>query len=225
MIPIDYELVCCCICIDDLIFFINIDIKESRCCNHSWGSCRLIAGKHVFGVCNVNWFRYIVIYDYRHELRPALNCTIFIEFVEFVISGIKRRPLCQRHSIEISCNLSVCFRWHWDPAFNVRVCQRHSIEICCNLSVCFRWHWDPAFNVRVLFPVMNNARTILHFTSTHAILGHVAFIWKLWIMNINCGITHWSDVNFISGNGLVLLGNKPLPEPMLPQIYIAVWRH
>ena len=24
---------------------------------------------------------------------------------------------------------------------------------------------------------------------------------------------------------LVLSGNKPLPEPMLTQIYVAIWRH
>ena len=37
---------------------------------------------------------------------------------------------------------------------------------------------------------------------------------------------HLSDqVNIDSGNGLVLSGNKPLPEPMLTQIYDAKWRH
>ena len=28
-----------------------------------------------------------------------------------------------------------------------------------------------------------------------------------------------------SGNGLVPSGNKPLPEPMLTQIYVAIWCH
>ena len=28
-----------------------------------------------------------------------------------------------------------------------------------------------------------------------------------------------------SGNGLVPLGNKPLPEPMLIQINVTKWRH
>ena len=32
-------------------------------------------------------------------------------------------------------------------------------------------------------------------------------------------------VNIDSGNGLVPSGNKPLPEPMLTQIYVAKWRH
>ena len=32
-------------------------------------------------------------------------------------------------------------------------------------------------------------------------------------------------VNIGSGNGLVPSGNKPLPEPMLTQIYVAKWRH
>ena len=32
-------------------------------------------------------------------------------------------------------------------------------------------------------------------------------------------------VNIGSGKGLVLSGSKPLPETMLTQIYIAIWRH
>ena len=30
--------------------------------------------------------------------------------------------------------------------------------------------------------------------------------------------------NIGSGNGLVSSGNKPIPEPMVIQIYVAVWR-
>ena len=33
------------------------------------------------------------------------------------------------------------------------------------------------------------------------------------------------QVNIGSGNGLVPSGNKPLPEPMLTQISVAIWRH
>ena len=32
-------------------------------------------------------------------------------------------------------------------------------------------------------------------------------------------------VNIGSGNGLVSSGNRPLPEPMLTQSYVAIWRH
>ena len=32
-------------------------------------------------------------------------------------------------------------------------------------------------------------------------------------------------VNIGSGNGLVPSGNKPLPEPILTQIFVAIWRH
>ena len=32
-------------------------------------------------------------------------------------------------------------------------------------------------------------------------------------------------VNIDSGNGLVLSGNKPLPEPVLTQIYVIMCRH
>ena len=36
--------------------------------------------------------------------------------------------------------------------------------------------------------------------------------------------SYWWQVNIGSGNGLVPSGNKPLPEPMLTQIYVAIWR-
>ena len=36
---------------------------------------------------------------------------------------------------------------------------------------------------------------------------------------------HWWSVNIGSGNSLVSSGNKPLPEPMLPHISVAIWRH
>ena len=36
---------------------------------------------------------------------------------------------------------------------------------------------------------------------------------------------HWWLVNIGSGNGLVPSGNKPLPEPKLTHIYVAIWHH
>ena len=35
----------------------------------------------------------------------------------------------------------------------------------------------------------------------------------------------WWQVNIDSGNGLVPSGNKPLPDPMLTQIYVTIWCH
>ena len=43
------------------------------------------------------------------------------------------------------------------------------------------------------------------------------------IMNVT-KLNSWS-VNIGSGNGLVLSGSKPLPEPMLTQISATVWCH
>ena len=37
-------------------------------------------------------------------------------------------------------------------------------------------------------------------------------------------LSHW-QVNTGSGNGLVPSCNKPLPEPMLTQTCVAIWRH
>ena len=43
--------------------------------------------------------------------------------------------------------------------------------------------------------------------------------------NMNVIGLHWWSVKIGSGNGLVSSGNKPLPEPMLTQISVAIWRH
>ena len=65
-------------------------------------------------------------------------------------------------------------------------------------------------------------------------LGHVIFKQILvidgWGMswycpNMNVTGLHWWSVNIGSGNGLVPSGNKPLPDPMLTQIFVATWHH
>ena len=35
---------------------------------------------------------------------------------------------------------------------------------------------------------------------------------------------NWWSTNIGSGNGLVPLGNKPLPDPVLTQICVTTWR-
>ena len=42
---------------------------------------------------------------------------------------------------------------------------------------------------------------------------------------VNATRPHWQLLNIGSGNGLVPSGNKPLPEPMLIQIYVTIWHH
>ena len=47
-------------------------------------------------------------------------------------------------------------------------------------------------------------------------------------MELPSGDNHWTSlmvVNIDLGNGLVPSGNKPLPEPMLTQIFVAIWHH
>ena len=48
-------------------------------------------------------------------------------------------------------------------------------------------------------------------------------LWNCPQMNVNG--PYWWWVNIGSGHGLVPSGNKPLPEPMLTQIYVAIWCH
>ena len=59
----------------------------------------------------------------------------------------------------------------------------------------------------------------------------VIFISKIDILSISCEIAlRWMHetsliVNIGSGNGLVLPSNKPLPEPVLTQLFGTLWRH
>ena len=49
------------------------------------------------------------------------------------------------------------------------------------------------------------------------------FLWNCY--QVNATTPHWSLVNIGSGNGLVPSGNKPLHEPMLTYIPVAIWHH
>ena len=72
------------------------------------------------------------------------------------------------------------------------------------------------------------------FINAHAqqfilLIGHFSDRWLGYLLRI-CpymnvtGPYRWS-VNIGSGNGLVPSGNNSLPEQMLTQIYVAIWRH
>ena len=36
---------------------------------------------------------------------------------------------------------------------------------------------------------------------------------------------YWWKINIGLGKGLVMFGNKPLPEPMLTKLYVTIQRH
>ena len=50
------------------------------------------------------------------------------------------------------------------------------------------------------------------------------YLWQNW-PEMNITGPYWWKVNIGLGNALVTSGNKPLPQPMLTQIYAAIWRH
>ena len=52
-------------------------------------------------------------------------------------------------------------------------------------------------------------------------LDHILWNWA----SVIATRPHWWTVNIGSGNGLVLSGNKRLPEPMLTQIFVTIWLH
>ena len=56
---------------------------------------------------------------------------------------------------------------------------------------------------------------------THFNDKYLYFLWNCY--QVSATRPHWSLINIGSGNGLVSSGNKPLPEPILTQIYVAIW--
>ena len=76
---------------------------------------------------------------------------------------------------------------------------------------------------------------------THWLLGDVAIILEVSFSNSlyttvaralvvkslsgECQRASLMKINIGSGNGLVPSGNKPLPEPVLSQMYVTIWHH
>ena len=72
----------------------------------------------------------------------------------------------------------------------------------------------------------------LKLSLTHRSLGDFNNFNEQWLRylsrhcpQMNATRPYWWQVNIGSGKGLVPSGNKPLPEPMLTQIYVAKWCH
>ena len=76
-------------------------------------------------------------------------------------------------------------------------------------------HW-PLGDLRVMLSI--------HFSSSSFIESYLQ-IFLGCCLHLNATGPYWSYVNFGSGNGLVPLGNKSLPGPILTQIHVAIWRH
>ena len=61
------------------------------------------------------------------------------------------------------------------------------------------------------------------------ILKHIS-VTDIWIIScnypqLNAKGSYWWRLNIGSGNGLVSPDNKPLPEPVLTQLYVTIWCH
>ena len=80
-----------------------------------------------------------------------------------------------------------------------------------------RWFKSILSNITRLVAAMNSLRFALFSRQWKCLRG------SLGSMNVQ---TLYPHIRYIgSGNGLVPSGIKPLPEPMLTQIYGAIWRH
>ena len=96
--------------------------------------------------------------------------------------------------------------WLWEIKESCRV---HHTEWCCNLMNLSRLkdtltHWPLGIWLQSQI-----SKFCTHFNEKYL----KYFLWNCY--QVNATTPQWSLVNISSGNGLVLSGNKPLPEPML----------
>ena len=77
-------------------------------------------------------------------------------------------------------------------------------------------HWPLGGAVAIL---ISNFK--MHIKNIHKYIKN--FMWNC--PEVNSTWPHWSLVNIDLGNCLVPSGNKPLPEPMLTQTYVAICCH
>ena len=72
--------------------------------------------------------------------------------------------------------------------------------------------------------IITHCLGLSHETMVCAVCLSIFFEYFLWnCAHVNTARLHWWLFNIVSGNGLVPSGNKPSPEPMLIQVYVAIW--
>ena len=106
------------------------------------------------------------------------------------------------------------------------------------------WHWNTLCITSPLWPVDSPHKgPLMHsfvvaltdwpLGDFNSVLGHFQANFSEWWLRyllwncpqMNAPRPYWWWVNIGSDNGLVPSGNKPLPEPILTQIYISKWHH
>ena len=87
-----------------------------------------------------------------------------------------------------------------------------------------RCHTVPLGHSELTHWPLGNEAVTLNWWFSNSCQGYIEhFVWNC--PQVNATGLHWWYVNIGSGNGLVPSGNKPLPEPMLIQIFVAILRH
>ena len=66
---------------------------------------------------------------------------------------------------------------------------------------------------------------ILNWYYSNSYQGYMSWTFPMKFLCGGCWIIRWWLVEFGAGNGLLPSGNKPLPEPILAQIYVTIWHH
>ena len=134
--------------------------------------------------------------------------------IKFVVETCYNEHMCP---ISQLLSLVECFRLHVN-----KVCEHWRCRIYSSLRLCYNnsyWIHCTLEYVAVISKV--------HFSSSFCKIVAWALTVKLRPGECNRTLLIISQHWFVIGscNGLVQPGNKPLPEPMFTQIYVAIWLH
>ena len=127
--------------------------------------------------------------------------------------------------------------WHRSGSTMAQViltAPSHHLNQCWLVAGDIRWHppesnFTKSAQAAFLYDKSENGVNSLapgkfEWNSKHEIFKQIdGLLW--YCPNMKVTRLHRWSVNIGSGNGLVPSGNKPLPEPMVTQICVAIWRH
>ena len=100
--------------------------------------------------------------------------------------------------------------------------ERQVTPVCFFLALTHRYE---VTGPKVTNCPLGDVAVILKVCISNSLYRMVAWVFTAKLLSGESNKFHLWEVNIGSGKGLVLLGNKPLPVPMLAEIYVTIWHH
>ena len=190
-----------------------------------WGRIKLLYKVHSIGVCWYPFSLFMIPSDLDILFAILLTCPLHV----MISSRFKprkfnsfTRSICWPFNVITGIYCPICC-WWWKimnvvfSVFKDNLFISNILCWCCSITeLC----WNYLIRLTLTHWPLGDFTEILDNLSFKLIL-----VIDGWCSQMNATEPHWWKINIGSGNGLVPSGNKPLPEPMLTQIYVAIWLH